>query len=202
MRISNSFSFKKHEKNHFAALFSEPDETPSVANQHGHFSVPHNHNARTAATTRIAPDLPRRTPKGSDGFLCPGCGVLVPVGCPCPLPFGARPMPVPATLRCPPNYSFLGVLLLVGYPYPLCAPTRPTTRSSAACSYSPATPTRFVLLPVRYPRPPDARAFPLPVPAACPCPYSSVCSVALLRLRHHATSRARAMARGPRAATF
>ena len=31
-------SFKKHEKNHFAALFSEPDETaPSVANQHGHF---------------------------------------------------------------------------------------------------------------------------------------------------------------------
>ena len=29
---------------------------------------------------------------------------------------------------------------------------------SSACSYSPATPTRFVLLPVRYPRPPDARA--------------------------------------------
>ena len=26
MRISNSFSFKNHEKNHFAALFSEPDE--------------------------------------------------------------------------------------------------------------------------------------------------------------------------------
>ena len=24
-------------KNHFAALFSEPDEAPSVANQHGHF---------------------------------------------------------------------------------------------------------------------------------------------------------------------
>ena len=24
-------------KSHFAAVFSEPDETPSVANQHGHF---------------------------------------------------------------------------------------------------------------------------------------------------------------------
>ena len=65
-----------------------------------------------------------------------------------------------------------------------------------------------VLLPVRYPRPPDARAFPLPVPAACPCPYSSVCSVALLHLRHHATSRVRhgarshERARGPRAASF
>ena len=53
-------------KNHFAALFSEPDETPSVANQHGHFSVPHNHNARTAATTRIAPTLPRRAPSCVD----------------------------------------------------------------------------------------------------------------------------------------
>ena len=41
--------------------------------------------------------------KEPHGFLCPGCGVLVPVRCPCPLPFGARPMPVPATLRCPPH---------------------------------------------------------------------------------------------------
>ena len=118
--------------------------------------------------------------KDSHGFLCPGCGVLVPVGCPCPLPFGARPMPVPATLRCPshararypsvparllvprraptrrlplpavcsysPNYSFLGVLLLVGYPYPLCAPTR------------------SLPAPARYPFLPTARARGVPVP--------------------------------------
>ena len=58
----------------------------------------------------------------------------VPAPCPCPLPFGARPMPVPATLRCPPNYSFLGVLLLVGYPYPLCAPTRLATKELAGPS--------------------------------------------------------------------
>ena len=142
-----------------------------------------------AGPTCSARTAPRYGDKGSNEFLCPGCGVLVPVGCPCPLPFGARPMPVPATLRCPPHARALLWALPVRYSWPLCAPTRPTTRSSA-CSYSSATPTRFVLLPVRYPRPPDARAFPLPVPAACPCPYSSVCSVALLRLRHHATSRA------------
>ena len=120
----------------------------------------------------------------------------VPAPCPCPLPFGARPMPAPFCGPYPFATRGRCVLLLVR-----------ATRSSA-CSYSSATPTRFVLLPVRYPRPPDARAFPLPVPAACPRPYSSVFSVALLRLRHHATSRARhgarahERARGPRAATF
>ena len=83
------------------------------------------------------------TAKGSNGFLCPGCGVLVPVGCPCPLPFGARPMPVPATLRCPPHararYPSVPARLLVprraptrpATPTSLCAPTRPATRSSA-----------------------------------------------------------------------
>ena len=38
----------------------------AYANQHGHFSVPHNHNARTAATTRIAPALPGRAPSCVD----------------------------------------------------------------------------------------------------------------------------------------
>ena len=122
-----------------------------------------------------------RRDKDSDGFLCPGCGVLVPVGCPCPLPFGARPMPVPATLRCPPhararypsvpaqllvprraptrrlpllavcsyssNYSFLGVLLLVGYPYPLCAPTR-SLPAPARCPCLPTARARGVPVPL------------------------------------------------------
>ena len=35
--VSNSFSFNKHNKDHFAALFSGPGETPSVANSNGHF---------------------------------------------------------------------------------------------------------------------------------------------------------------------
>ena len=58
---SNSFSFKNHEKYHFAARFSEPGETPSVANSNGH-----NPKVRTAATTRIAPALLRRAPSRVD----------------------------------------------------------------------------------------------------------------------------------------
>ena len=50
------------QKNHLAALFSEPDEAPYAANSNGHFEVPHNPKVRTAATTRIAPALPRRAP--------------------------------------------------------------------------------------------------------------------------------------------
>ena len=103
------------------------------------------------------------------------------MGCPCPLPFGARPMPVPATLRCPPhararypsvpapcpcpsvgptrsllvaavcsyssNYSFLGVLLLVGYPYPLCAPTR-SLPAPARCPCLPTARARGVPVPL------------------------------------------------------
>ena len=53
-------------KDHFAALFSEPGEAPSVANSNGHFQVPHNLKVRTAATTRIAPALPRRAPSRVD----------------------------------------------------------------------------------------------------------------------------------------
>ena len=162
--------------------------------------------APASSRTRSAP---APSSKDTHGFLCPGCGVLVPVGCPCPLPFGARPMPVPATLRCPPhararsvgptrsllvavlcsyssNYSFLGVLLLVGYPYPLCAPTRPLP-APARCS-----------------RPS------VPVPALCPCSYSSVCSVEHLcpttrpctRAMRHAPWRANMSARTAHTANF
>ena len=52
-----------------------------------------------------------------------------------------------------PNYSFLGVLLLVGYPHPLCAPTR-SLPAPARCS----CPSASVL-------------------ARCPCSYSFVCSL-------------------------
>ena len=122
----------------------------------------------------------------------------VPAPCPYPLPFGARPMPAPfcgrysfatrsrCVLLLTKLLSFLGVLLLLPW-------------------YSPATPTRFVLLPVRCPRPPDARSCPLPVPAACPCPYSSVCSFARsspCASQRDLTWRANMSARTAHAATF
>ena len=120
----------------------------------------------------------------------------VPAPCPCPLPFGARPMPVPATLRCPPNYSFLGVLLLVGYPYPLCAPTRALS-APARCScpwgararypsfsarpmpapffgrYSFATRSRCVLLLAQLLVPRRAPTRRLPLPALCSYPFAT-----------------------------
>ena len=47
-------------QDHFTPFPQLPPQTPSVANSHGHFSVPHTQKVRAAATTCIAPTLPRR----------------------------------------------------------------------------------------------------------------------------------------------
>ena len=83
----------------------------------------------------------------------------------------ARGVPLPATLWCPPHACALLWALPVLYSWPLCAPTRPTTRSSA-CSYSPATPTRFVLLLVQLLAPRRAPTRRLPLPALCSYPFA------------------------------
>ena len=70
----------------------------------------------------------------------------VPAPRPRPSVGATRSLLVAAVCSYSPNYSFLGVLLLVGYPYPLCAPTR------------------SLPAPARYPFLPTARARGVPVP--------------------------------------
>ena len=66
LRISTASAVEKDKSRSILALFSESAESPSVAKSNGHFSVPHNHRACTAATTRIAAALPRRVPSCAD----------------------------------------------------------------------------------------------------------------------------------------
>ena len=66
LRISTASAVEKDKSRSILALFSESAESPSVAKSNGHFSVPRNRRARTAATTCIAAALPRRVPSCAD----------------------------------------------------------------------------------------------------------------------------------------
>ena len=58
--ISTAMRSRKTKTRPLFGLFSDTVETPSVANSDGHFSVPRDQRVRAAATTCIAPTLPRR----------------------------------------------------------------------------------------------------------------------------------------------
>ena len=92
---------------------------------------------------------------------CPWGGRARCPSMPAPYPLlslgATRLLLVAAVCSYSPNYSFLGVLLLVGYPCPLCAPTRSlpaparcscpsvSVLTRCPCSYSSAYPLHFSL---------------------------------------------------------